>query len=86
MKLIETTISETAVHIRFSGEGDLPAEWIDIQIPLAKLESSTAANRTLGDPRLQYVEEVQRAILRYARGVITDEIDALVSLSSRQRR
>jgi hypothetical protein len=88
MELIETTISEDSVRMCFANEQE-PSKatgWIDFQVPLHGLNSPTSANTVLGDPQLRFLEEIQRAALRYVRDAITDEIDVRVSLANRRRQ
>jgi hypothetical protein len=52
MKLIETTITDKSVRMRYADNEDAAAasEWIDFQVPLAKLEH--AEKTALGDPEM----------------------------------
>jgi hypothetical protein len=85
MKLIATTITETAVHMRYADNADAAKAktWIDFQVPLEQL--TLPPERPLEDPELQYLAEVRLAALRYAREVIFAENQRLSSLANRMR-
>ena len=72
MKLIETTISETAIRVRLSDGSEDPKEWLDFQVPLSPLMSDEI-NR-LGDPAVRPLSIIQRAALLYVQDVIDEEI------------
>ncbi len=85
MKLIATTITETAVRMRFADAEDetRATKWIDFQVPLdgLKLPSDTG----LGDPETHFLATVRQAALRYARDIIGDETRRLASLRDQMR-
>jgi len=73
MKITETIVSKTTVRVRFSDGLDPSVEWMDFQVKLQDLE-------TVGF-ELQYLGELQRAALRYARNAINAENERLVALA-----
>ncbi len=85
MKLIETTITESTVHMRYADNADATKakHWIDFQVPLDKL--TLPPERPLGDPELQFLAEVRLAALRYVREVTFSENQRLSGLAGRMR-
>jgi hypothetical protein len=85
VKLIETTVSETAVRMRCADDTD-PAkatQWIDFRVPLADLKRPAGQqSQALGNPEVQFLAEVQRSALRYARDVIGAETQRLADLAN----
>lgn len=77
MKLIETTISDTSVHMRIADNSD-PAkakQWIDFQVPLdALLDPEASQEIPLGPASKRHLRSIRAAALRHARGLIVDEI------------
>jgi hypothetical protein len=85
MKLVETKISETTVHMRYADNPDsaTATAWIDFQVPLTELKHPQNRQNQLGDPELQYLAEVRLAALRYARDVVGGETQRLSGLAGR---
>ena len=84
MKLIETKISETAVHMRYADnpENAKATAWIDFQVPIAQLIAFD--QRTpLGEVEERYLAETRLAALRYVRELITAETQRLANLAGR---
>ena len=84
LKLIETTVLETTVRMRYADDVD-PAkatQWIDFQVPLAELQSPNGRVE-LGDPESRYLAEIRLAALRHARDVIGAETQRLSNLAGR---
>ena len=80
MKLIETTVLEKMVRMRYADNVDpvKATQWIDFQVPLALLElPSVNGDHPLGDPESRYLGSIQQAALRYARDLIGAETQAL---------
>ena len=87
LKLIETTISEAAIRMRYADQAD-PAkatEWIDVQLLIADLSDPANSQEPLGDPELQFLAENRLATLRRVRDVIGVEIQRLSVLAGRIR-
>lgn len=86
MKLTETSVTETAIRMRFADDVD-PAkatQWLDFQVPLAGLLHPNNQVE-LVQPDLQFLGEVRRAALAYARGIIADETQRIAALLDRRR-
>ena len=87
MKLIETTVTATAVHMRYANDLD-PAkatQWVDFQVPIDAVWQAVGPPGTPSiDPELQGLGEVRLAALRHARGVIGDETRRLSELLDRR--
>jgi hypothetical protein len=77
MKLIETTVSETTVRMRYADNAD-PAkasQWIDFQVPLAELAEGTGARKThLDRLEARFLGAIQEAALHYMQDVVAKEI------------
>lgn len=71
MKITETIVSKTTVRVRFSDGLDPPVEWMDFQVKLAEPK--------LGETELQYFGELQKEVLRRARGAINAESERLAT-------
>jgi hypothetical protein len=87
-KLVETTISETTVRLRYANENEAAksTEWIDIQVPLAELlVPHTHQPTKIGNPEPYFVAEVRLAALHYVRDVIGAEIQRLGVVAGRNR-
>ena len=84
MKLIETTVSETTVHMQFADDADpeRASEWLDFQVPLAGLVADAEEN-PLGDPAERRLATIQRAALHHVQVAITAEIARLAILADR---
>jgi hypothetical protein len=82
MKLIQTTISETTVRLRYADNEDAAkaTQWMDFQFPLSDLRNPEDPTRPLGHPRVRFLAEVERSALRHARGVIGEETKRLSDL------
>ena len=87
MKLTETTLTETAIRMRYADSAD-PAkatQWLDFQVPLAGIAlPAGVGEEPLGDPERQLLAEVRLAALRYARGLIGDETRRISELLDRR--
>jgi hypothetical protein len=86
MKLVETSITETAIYIRLADVADAEKAWIDLQVPLdgltvAKTTQGVTEEVSLGDPERRNLAVVPLAALRYAQKAIGDEIARLSNLS-----
>lgn len=80
MKLVETKISENAVHMRYADNPDTTkvTQWVDFQVPLADLKYvDHGIERQLGKLEDRYFVEIQLAALRYARDAIGAETQRL---------
>jgi len=71
--LIETTISDTTVHMRYADNLDpeKAKEWVDFQVPLTGLELPL---EPLGDIAERQFRLIQAAALRRVRELIDAEI------------
>ena len=87
MMLIETSVSDKSVWMRFADTSDCAkaAHWIDFQVPLSELKvpAGSGTEVLLGDPELQLLSEVRLAALRYVRDVIGAETRRLSGLRDR---
>jgi hypothetical protein len=83
MKLIETTVSETTVHMQLADDAQLEkaVEWLEFEVPIAPLMLDQ--NNPLGDPAKRHLAIVQRAALRYVRDAIAEESQRLSTLIDR---
>lgn len=75
MMLIETTISDKAVRMRFADA--VGEEWMEFSFPLAVMRQA----QTLRDPPTQVLAEVQRVALRHARDAIGHEMKRLAAIA-----
>jgi hypothetical protein len=86
MKLIETTVLETTVRMRYADHSD-PAkakEWFAFEVPIAPLTlPASGGDIALGNHHIRHLGSIQQAALRYVRDAITDETQRLASLSGR---
>jgi hypothetical protein len=85
MKLIETTILETTVRMRYADNAD-PAkatQWVDFQVSLSDLRNPSGQDLALGDPEVCFVAEVRRSALRHVRDVIGAETQRLATVAGR---
>ena len=82
MKLIQTTISEISVRLRYADNEDAAkaTQWMDFQFPLSDLRNTEDPTRQARQPSVQFLAEVQRSALRRARDVIGEETKRLVTL------
>lgn len=87
MKLIETTVLESSVQMRFADDADREkaSEWIEIRVPTDSLRDPFAGASPLGDLDKRLLAEVRLVALRYARDVIGDETQRLSELVNRRR-
>lgn len=85
MTLIETTISKTAVRMRYAdnAETEMASEWLEFVVPLSPLE---LPREPLGDPKLRTLAEVQLAALRRVRDVVGGETQRLSELAGHIQR
>jgi hypothetical protein len=85
VKLVETKISETSIHMRYADDPDAAKAsiWIDFQLPLASLKNQHNQNELLGDPESQFLAEIRLAALRHVRDAIGGETQRLSSLAGR---
>jgi len=89
MKLVQTSVTETAVHMRYADHTDpsKAAFWVDFQVPLIELKVPAGQGEDkLGNPELRLLSEAQLGALRYARGLIGDETQRLSKLLDPTRR
>jgi hypothetical protein len=79
MNLIETTISEKSVRMRYADNSDpiKATEWIDVQVPVSGLK--TSADNAVGDPQIKRLAIIQRAALRYVQEILSGESQGLVA-------
>ena len=78
-KLVETSISESAIRLRYADHSD-PAqatEWIDLQVKLAPLLDPSDKKQPLGPPERHFLGGVQLAALFQAQDAINTEIRRL---------
>jgi hypothetical protein len=77
MKVIETTVSETTVHMQLADDPDLEkaAAWIEFEVPLEPLMIDNL--NKLGRPGRRVLAVIQVAALHHARTAINDQIHAL---------
>jgi hypothetical protein len=83
MKLIETTILETTIRMRYADNAD-PAkatQWLDFQVPLSALIDPRTEDHKLSDIQKRFLATIQQAALRHVRGLISDENTRLAPLS-----
>jgi len=85
MKLIETTVSEAAVHMQLGDDADpeRASEWLEFEVPLAGLVVDAEEN-PLGDPAKRPLAIIQRAALHHARVAISEEIARLAILADQK--
>ena len=84
MKHISTTVTETAVHMRYADAADAPKYWIDFQVPLGELKlPAGVGEELLGDPEKEHFAAVRQAALRFARELIGGETQRLAQLRDR---
>ncbi len=84
MKLVETKISETAIHMRYVDNADSAqaTEWIDFQVPIAGLIAHD--QRTpLGDVEERLLAETHLAALRHMREFIGAQTQRLSGLANK---
>ena len=83
MKLIETSVTQTNVRMRYQDTRDpsMPDNWIELQVPLSMLK--LPSNTPLGDPESHFLATVREVALRYVRDVFDAEI---VRLEARRNR
>ncbi len=87
LNLIETTVSEAAIRLRYADAADTEkaTSWIDIRVPVESLRyDASGGNGPLGDLDLQFLSEIRLAALRRVRAVVGDEIQRLVALAGRR--
>jgi hypothetical protein len=86
MKLIETTVLETTIRMRYADNAD-PAkakEWFAFEVPIGPLTlPTTSGDVALGELHTRYFSSIQQAALRYVRDAIGDETQRLANLSGR---
>ncbi len=76
MKLVETRICETMVHLRYADNPDNAEAriWIDFQLPLKDLTlPGSDMGSPLGDPEIRYLGVIRQAALRHVRKVLGEE-------------
>ena len=85
MKLIETTVSETTVHLQLADDADLEraTEWFEFEVPLEGLVIDAEEN-PLGDPAKRRLATIQRAALHRVLVAVTAEIARLAILADRE--
>jgi hypothetical protein len=84
VKLVGTTISEAAIQVRYADQGDpsKAEEWMDFRLKLTNVENPSGM--PIGDPALQYLEELQRAVLQYVQTAVGAEIQRLRALANQR--
>ncbi len=84
MKLIETTISETEVRMRYADNSDAlqATQSIDIRLPLAVLKHGSGS--ALPHPGELLLSATQAAALRFVQELADAEKSRLVNLSNRR--
>jgi hypothetical protein len=84
MKLVETKISETAVHMRYADNPDSAkaTAWIDFQVPIADLVVPNSPESPLGELESHYLAVIRQAALRHAREIIGAETQRLARLAN----
>ena len=81
MKLIETKISETTIHMRYADSLDnLKAiRWIDFQVPLTELRiAEQDVEVSLGNIEKRHLGVIRLAALRYMQDIIGVETQRLI--------
>jgi hypothetical protein len=78
MKLIETTILEATVRMRYADDPTDPTQWLDFQVKNQNLKLPSGTVITERDA--QYLSALKLAALRYVLGAVTAEIDRLRDL------
>jgi hypothetical protein len=86
MKLIETTVSETTVHMQLADDNDpeKAAEWLELEMPVSKLKMADGQT-PMGDPTTKRLVTIQLATLHVAQDAIGEEIQRLSNLLSATR-
>jgi hypothetical protein len=82
-KLVETTISGSSIRLRFADESNPEFEWMHFQVPISELKEPNQQNSKLDEPELQYLAELQLAVLQYVRHAINAEIQRLAAQAGR---
>jgi hypothetical protein len=78
MWLVETSVTGSAIRMRFANAEREATHWLDFQVPIS---SSIHPE----DRDLQLFAEVRLAALQYVRDVIGDEIHRLTGLIGHKR-
>jgi len=83
MKLIETTVSGSALRMRYADDADATkaSEWVDFQVRLSHMEREPG--KTIADPELLFLAELRRAALEHVQSAIGAEIRRLQALANR---
>jgi hypothetical protein len=79
MKLVETKISEIAVHMRYADNPDSAkaTTWVDFQVPIAGLRDGVEHRQSpLDQLEKRFLGSIQEAALLYVQDVIAKEIRA----------
>ena len=84
MKLLETTLTETTVRMRYADHADVSkaSQWLEFQVPLAgmRLPLSHGEEEFGDDPDIRLLAEVRLAALRSLRLLIGEETRRLSQL------
>ena len=87
MQLIQTTILQNSVRMRYADHAD-PAkatEWLDFQVPIEGLTLPNVDREVpLGDHESRFLGSIQQAALRRVRDLIGEETQALASRVGRK--
>ena len=84
MSLVETTIGETTIQMRYADNPDAAkaSVWIDFSMPIGELTlADSRGDIPLGDIHTRQLATIQLAALRRVRDAIGEEIQRLSSLS-----
>ncbi len=83
MKLIETTVSETTVRMRYADNADAAkaTQWVDIQVPIAGLVRGSGT--PLSDPSGLKLSITQATVLHAVQDLIGVEMSRLANLANR---
>ena len=83
MKIVETTISETSIRMRYADSSDplKATEWIDFQLKLSELKRPSGTK--LGEPEPLHLAELRRAALQCVQDLLDNEIRRLRESSNR---
>jgi hypothetical protein len=72
LRLIETTVLETTVRLRYADDAAVPTEWLDFQVKNENLK--LPSGEVLSDRDFRPLAALQLAALRYALTSIDAEI------------
>ena len=81
LKLIETTVSETTVRLRYADDPNAPTEWLDFQVRNVNLKLPSGTMMTERD--MHALGAVKLAALRHVLAVTDAEIARIRDLITR---